>query len=156
MKLTAFPCSAEVRNKWNSTSLPPICLPGVDRDNFTLNWHSLVGYGGSSYHTTRGHILEERILTAHRRERFSFRVVIKSVCLVQLHNSVMAVTSLPQSTDVLFISSAYNPHQRYHIYQQIRKCVLLQSIHNLNVFFLHILICMFISYLQIFYDPFMR
>ena len=138
MKLTAFPCSTEVRNKWNSTSLQPICLPGVDRDNFTftftLNWHSLVGYGGSSYHTTRGHILEEPILTAHRHEGFSFRAVIKSVCLVQLHNSVMAVTSLTQSTNVLFISSAYNPHHRYHIYQQIRKCVLLRSIHNLNVF----------------------
>jgi hypothetical protein len=121
-----------------------------------LNWHSLVGYGGSSYHTTRGHILEEHILTAHRRERFSFHVVIKSVCLVQLRNSIMAVTSLPQSTNVVFISSAYNPHQRYYIHQHIRKCVLLQSIHSLTVFFLHVLICMFISCLLTFDDPFMR
>jgi hypothetical protein len=78
------------------------------------------------------------------------------MCLIQLHNSVMAVTSLPQSTNVLFISSANNPHQRYHIYQQIRKCVRLQSIHNLTVFFLHVLICMFISCLLTFDDPFMR
>jgi hypothetical protein len=81
-----------------------MCLPGVDRDNFTftftLNWHSLVGYGGSSYHTTRGHILEDSILTAHRRERFNFRVV-KSVRLVPLHRSIMAGTSLPQNINVL-------------------------------------------------------
>jgi len=68
----------------------------------------------------------------------------------------MAVTSLPQSANVLFISSAYNPPQYYHIYQQIRKCVLLQSIHNLTVFFLHLLICMFISCLLTCDDPFMR
>jgi hypothetical protein len=30
------PGSAEVKNKWNYTSAPPVCLHGVGRDNFTL------------------------------------------------------------------------------------------------------------------------
>jgi hypothetical protein len=30
------PSSAEVKNVWSYTSTPPICLQGVDRDNFTF------------------------------------------------------------------------------------------------------------------------
>jgi len=31
----------EVKNKWNCTSILPVCLHGMDRDNFTIlltNW----------------------------------------------------------------------------------------------------------------------
>lgn len=28
--------SAEVKNEWSSTSTPPICLHGMDGDNFTF------------------------------------------------------------------------------------------------------------------------
>ena len=30
------PSSAEVKNEWSYTPIPPICLQGVDRDNFTF------------------------------------------------------------------------------------------------------------------------
>ena len=30
------PCSVEVKNEWSYTSTSPICLHGVDRDNFTF------------------------------------------------------------------------------------------------------------------------
>jgi hypothetical protein len=31
------PSSVEVKNEWSSTSVPLICLPGMDRNNFTFN-----------------------------------------------------------------------------------------------------------------------
>jgi hypothetical protein len=31
-----LPTGAEVKNEWNYTSAPPICIHGVDRDNFTF------------------------------------------------------------------------------------------------------------------------
>jgi hypothetical protein len=33
--------SAEVKNEWSYTSTPPVCLHGVDRDNFNLINHHL-------------------------------------------------------------------------------------------------------------------
>jgi hypothetical protein len=35
-------CSAEVKNAWSYTSTPPVCLHGIDRDNFTLTFHITV------------------------------------------------------------------------------------------------------------------
>ena len=35
------PSSAEVRNKWMSTSTPHMCFHGVDRDNFSLCYRSI-------------------------------------------------------------------------------------------------------------------
>jgi hypothetical protein len=32
----SIPSSADVKNEWSYTSTPPICLLGVDRDNFTF------------------------------------------------------------------------------------------------------------------------
>jgi hypothetical protein len=38
MKLTTLPPScAQVKNVWNYTSAPPVCLFDVERENFTLN-----------------------------------------------------------------------------------------------------------------------
>ena len=31
-----FPCSAEVKKRWSLTSLPPICLLGVDMETLTF------------------------------------------------------------------------------------------------------------------------
>jgi len=32
------PSNAEVKNKWSYASIPPICLHGTDRRNFTITW----------------------------------------------------------------------------------------------------------------------
>jgi len=32
----SLPSGVEVDNEWSSTSIPPICLHGVDMDNLTL------------------------------------------------------------------------------------------------------------------------
>ena len=32
------PSSAEVKNEWRSTSTPPMCLHGMDRDKFYLHF----------------------------------------------------------------------------------------------------------------------
>jgi hypothetical protein len=34
------PCSAEGKNEWSCTSVPPVCLQGMDRDNFTFKFFS--------------------------------------------------------------------------------------------------------------------
>jgi hypothetical protein len=34
--LTTPPFSTEVKNEWNCTFIPPICLNGVERDNFSI------------------------------------------------------------------------------------------------------------------------
>jgi hypothetical protein len=43
------PSSAEVTNEWSYTSVPPICLHGVDRDAFTfLSFFFIVSLNGVS------------------------------------------------------------------------------------------------------------
>ena len=31
-------CNTDVKNEWSYTSSPPMCLCGMDRENFTLTW----------------------------------------------------------------------------------------------------------------------
>jgi hypothetical protein len=40
VKLTIHPSSAEVKNKWTSTSTCPVYLPGVARDNVTFTFNT--------------------------------------------------------------------------------------------------------------------
>ena len=37
------PYSAEVKGEWNYTAIPPVCLLGVDSENFTCFYKNLVG-----------------------------------------------------------------------------------------------------------------
>jgi hypothetical protein len=37
------PPRAEVKNEWSYTFAPPICLHGVDRDNFAFTFYKCVG-----------------------------------------------------------------------------------------------------------------
>jgi hypothetical protein len=38
VRLTTFPVSAEVKNEWSYTFIPPMCLHGVYRFNFTFTF----------------------------------------------------------------------------------------------------------------------
>ena len=44
----SHPSSAEVKNEWSCTSSPPVCLRGMDRDNFTLRQCHVLAYFGSA------------------------------------------------------------------------------------------------------------
>ena len=50
----SFPCCVEVRNDWNCTHTPPVCLHGVERNIFnflTLDILNYVPLSGKYYNT---------------------------------------------------------------------------------------------------------
>jgi hypothetical protein len=44
----SHPSRAEVKTEWSCTSSPPVCLRGMDRDNFTLSQCHVLAYFGSA------------------------------------------------------------------------------------------------------------
>jgi hypothetical protein len=64
----------EVKNEWRYTSTPPICLHGVDRDNFTFTAYSIA----ADYTGKHNFVTLKLICVSHVFFHAEFRYVIRT------------------------------------------------------------------------------